>query len=323
VNRKIKNTITTISISLLILLIVCFQSYAEFPEREVTIVVPYSAGGASDMTSRIFGQQLSEVLEVPVVIVNKTGASGVVGLDYVRKAKPDGYTIAYMPVESTMVKALGFTDLTTEDFQFIARIMTIPAAVTVQKEAKWDTLADLLNDVAENPRTIKCGNSGTGSIWHISAIQLEQQVDGKFIHVPFEGAAPSIPALLGGNIDVVTCSPSEVKSAVDSGDLKVLAVLGEKRSNVVPDVPTATELGYNIVVQGWGAFAVPKGTPENVVGILEDAAKEAIDSQEVKDMLEKRGFDHNYMDAEEMTAYARQELEFYLDLFPKLGIVEE
>jgi len=318
--RKIKILVVVMVLTLAIFMLAGLQGQAKFPDKQITIVVPYSAGGASDMTSRIFGKELENVLGVPVIIMNKTGASGVVGLEFAKNSKPDGYTIAYVPVESTMVKALGYTDLTTNDFKFIARVMTIPAAVTVHKDAKWDTLEELLKDVAANPGTITDGNSGTGSIWHIAAIQLEQAVGGKFIHVPFEGAAPSVAALMGKNIDVVTCSPSEVKSGVDSGELKVLAVLGDKPSSVVPNVNLAKDLGYNVVVQAWGAFAVPKDTPDDIVKILEDAAKKAIYSQDVKDLLTQRGFDHNYMNAAEMTAYAKQQLAFYLDLFPKLDI---
>ncbi len=293
---------------------------AKFPSKQVNIVVPYSPGGASDTVARIFAKELESVLGVPVLVTNKTGASGAVGLEAVKNSKADGYTIAYMPVESTMIKALGFTELTTDDFNFLARAMTIPAAVTVHKDAKWNTLEELLKDAAANPGSIKVGNSGTGSIWHIAATQLEQVSGAKFTHVPFEGAAPAVAALMGKNIDVVTVSPSEVKSGVDAGDLKVLAVLGDKPSSVVPDAKLAKDLGYNVVAQGWGGFAVPKDTPADVVKILEEAAAKAIDSENVKSLLAERGFEYNYMNSADMNAYAKQQLDFYLDLIPKLGI---
>lgn len=295
-------------------------SQTKFPTKQITVVVPYAPGGASDTVARIYAKELEGVLKVPVVVTNKTGASGAVGLEFAKNSKADGYTIAYMPVESTMIKALGFTELTTDDFKFLARVMTIPAAVTVHKDAKWNTLEELLKDAAANPDIIKVGNSGTGSIWHIAATQLEQASGAKFTHVPFDGAAPAIAALMGKNIDVVTVSPSEVKAGVDSGDLKVLAVLGDKASSIVPDVKLAKDMGYNVVAQGWGGFAVPKDTPDDIVKILEDASKIAIDSQTVKDLLAERGFEYNYLNAADANAYAKSQLDFYLDLIPKLGI---
>ncbi len=312
-------------IAILILVVAMFvgcQEESQYPDKQVTVVVPYSPGGASDTVARIFASEMEAILDVPFVATNKTGASGSVGLEYAKNSDPDGYTIAYMPVESTMLNALGFTDLTTDDFKFIARAMTIPASVTVRSDSPWNTLEELLADIKENPETIKCGNSGTGSIWHIAAAQVELAAEGKFVHVPFDGAAPAIAALMGENIDVVTVSPSEVKSGVDSGDLKVLAVLGDKPSSVVPDVPTATDLGIDIVVQAWGGFAVPADTPDEIVKVLEDAAEQAIDSQNLKDLLADRGFEHNYLNGSDMDATAKKELAFYSELIPQLGIKE-
>ncbi|MDC7125643.1 MAG: tripartite tricarboxylate transporter substrate binding protein [Spirochaetales bacterium] len=295
----------------------------DFPAgRQVTIVVPYSAGGASDMTARIFASELEKSLGTKILVTNVTGASGAVGLEKVRSSKPDGYTIGYMPVESTMLRALGFTDLSTDDYRFIARAMTIPAAITVKADSPWNTFDDFIAYAKENPGDIQVGNSGTGSIWQIAAVTVEKKTGVSFTHVPFDGAAPAVAALLGGNIQAVAVSPSEVKNSVDSGDLKVLAVLGEERSSVVPDVETATEMGVDVVIQGWGGFAVPKGTPENVVKILEEAAKTAINTDAMKKMLASKGFEHSYLSGEEMDNKAAAELKYFSELIPSLGIVQ-
>ena len=237
-----------------------------------------------------------------------------------RNSNPDGYTIAYMPVESTMLKALGFTDLSTDDFRFIGRAMTIPAAVTVRADAPWDTFEDFVNYAKEHPGEIQVGNSGTGSIWHIAAASIEKECGVQFTHVPFDGAAPAVAALLGGNIQAVTVSPSEVKNNVDSGDFKVLCVLGESRSSVVPDVPTAQELGIDITIQGWGGFAVPKDTPQAVIDILEKASETAINSDSVKKTLADRGYEHAYLSGSDMDQKASEELAYYSELIPELGI---
>ncbi len=293
----------------------------DFPgNKQVSLIVPYSAGGASDTVARIYASELEQSLGTSIVVSNVTGASGAIGLEQVRNSNPDGYTIAYMPVESTMLKALGFTDLSTDDFRFIGRAMTIPAAVTVRADAPWDTFEDFVNYAKEHPGEIQVGNSGTGSIWHIAAASIEKECGVQFTHVPFDGAAPAVAALLGGNIQAVTVSPSEVKNNVDSGDFKVLCVLGESRSSVVPDVPTAQELGIDITIQGWGGFAVPKDTPQAVIDILEKASETAINSDSVKKTLADRGYEHAYLSGSDLDQKASEELAYYSELIPELGI---
>ena len=292
-----------------------------FPDgKQISLIVPYAAGGASDTVARIYASELEQALDTSVIVSNVEGASGAIGLEQVRNANPDGYTMAYMPVESTMLRALGFTDLSTEDFKFVGRAMTIPAAVTVRSDAPWNTFEEFINYAKENPGQVQVGNSGTGSIWHVAAASIEKECGVEFTHVPFDGAAPAITALLGDNIQAVTVSPSEVQVNVDSGDFKVLVVLGESRSSVVPDVQTAQELGYDITIQGWGGFAVPKDTPQGVIDVLVAASETAINSDAVKDLLAERGYEHAYLNGADMDAKAAEELAYYSELIPELGL---
>lgn len=292
----------------------------EFPTDSISLIVPYAPGGASDTVARIFAQELEKVIGVPVVVSNQTGASGAVGLQFVADSKPDGYTVAYMPVESTMIRALGFTELSTDDFKFIGRSMTIPAAITVRADSEWQTFDDFIAYAKEHPGEILMGNSGTGSIWHVAAASVEDACDVTFTHVPFDGAAPAIAALLGSNIHAVAVSPSEVKTNYDNGDFRILAILGEGRSSVAPDVLTAQEMGIDVTAQGWGGFAVPKDTPDEIVQILNDAAATALNSDPVKDLLKERGFEFAYLTGPEMDAVVKEQLEYYDELIPSLGI---
>lgn len=300
-------------------------SAADFPgKKSITIVCPYAAGGASDTTSRIFASELEKAIGTTVMVQNTTGASGAIGLETVRNSKPDGYTIAYMPVESTMLSSLGYTDLTTDDFRFIGRAMTIPAAITVKADSEWETFEDFIAYAKEHPGEVRVGNSGTGSIWQVAAASVEEVCDVEFNHVPFsDGAAAAVTALLGGNIEAVAVSPSEVYTNVESGDFRTLAILGEGPSSVLPDVPVATDLGYDIVIQGWGGFAVPKDTPDDVVEILETAAETAINSDAMKELLESKGYEHAYLNGADMDAKAADELAYYTELIPTMGIVME
>ena len=301
----------------------CFASSAvnaaaKFPKKQVQIVVPYAPGGASDTVARIYGKELEKELGKPVVVVNRTGASGAVGLESVKNSKPDGYTMSYMPVESTMISALGLSDISSDDFTFVCRVMTIPAAITVSKDAPGNTLDDFLKYAKENPGKITVGNSGPGSIWNVAAASLEKAAGVQFTHVPFDGAAPAVAALLGKNISAVAVSPSEVKTNVDAGQFKVLAVIGDQHSSVVPDVKTTKELGYDVSAMGWGGFAVPKGTPEDVVKILNDASAKVAQSEALKKLLAERGFEYAYLDGKDMDAFAKAQLAQYKELIPKL-----
>ena len=289
-----------------------------FPRKQLNIVVPYAPGGASDTVARIYGKELEGVLGKPVTVTNRTGASGAVGLESVKNSKADGYTLAYMPVESTMISALGLSTISSNDFTFVCRVMTIPAAITVKADAPWNTLQEFLDEAKKNPGKIMVGNSGAGSIWHVASAALGQAAGVEFNYVPFDGAAPAVAALLGGNIQAVAVSPSEVKANVDAGQFKVLAVLGDKRSNVVPDVPTSQELGLNVTAMGWGGFAVPKGTPADVVKILVDASAKAVQTDAVKNLLKERGFEYAYLDGAAADAFAKDQLAKYNELIPKL-----
>ncbi len=295
-----------------------------FPDgKQITIVVPYAAGGASDTTARIYASELEKAIGTKILVTNVTGASGAVGLEQVRNSKADGYTIAYMPVESTMLSSLGYTDLSTNDFKFIGRAMTIPAAITVRADSEWQTFDDFIAYAKEHPGEIQIGNSGTGSIWHIAAASIEKKCGVKFTHVPFDGAAPAVAALLGGNIQATAVSPSEVLTNVESGDFRVLTVLGEGRSSVVPDVETATEMGVDVTIQGWGGFAVPKDTPQEIIGVLEKASETAINSEAMVDLLKSKGFESAYLNASDMDATAAKDLDYFNELIPTLGIVQK
>lgn len=307
----------------LMLALACTSALAAFPEKQITIVCPYSPGGASDTTARIYAAMMEKALGVPVIVDNRTGSNGAVGLTYGAQADADGYTITYMPVESVINKYLGYGEVTTDDFAFIARAMTIPAAITVRADAEWNTFEEFLAYAKENPGAITVGNSGVGSIWHIAGASVEDACGVVLTHIPYaEGAAGAIAGLLGGEITAVACSAAEVSTYVADGQLKTLAILGSNRCSAasLTEIPTATELGYNVAVEGWGGFAVPAGTPAEVVDVLVKASETAIAEQEMKDLFASKGFEHAYMSGADMDAYAKQQLDYFGELLPSLGL---
>lgn len=296
------------------------QEKSDFPNKPITIVVPYNPGGASDLTARMIAKGMEEKLSVPVTVVNKAGGSGGVGLEYVRSSKNDGYTLSYMPVESTMIKALGFTDIQPSDFVYLGRVMTLPAAITVQSDAPWKTIEELVAYATENPGKVSVGNSGTGSIWHVASASLADKTGAKFNNVPFDGAAPAIAALLGGHIKAVAVSTSEVLPNVKGGNLRVLAVMSDERSPMLPDVPTLKEKNIDVDVVGWGGFGAPAGTPAEVVSVLEAAIKSGFDTKAFKDFTTDRSMEYSYLDSKATNAYAQAQFDYFSKLIPSLGI---
>lgn len=310
---------------LVLALIVAFSSaaFAEFPEKQITVVCPYGAGGASDTTSRIFASMLQQVAGVPVIVDNRTGSNGAVGMTYSAQAAPDGYTIAYMPVESVFNKLEGIGDVTTDNFKFLGLAMTIPAAITVRADSEWNSFQDFLDYAKKHPGEITIGNSGTGSIWHIAAAAVEDVCGVELEHIPYpSGAAAAIAGLLGGEIDAVAVSGAEVSTYVADGQLKTLVILGSNHcsAEALAKVPTAKELGYNVSVEGWGGFAVPAATDGAIVSKLVELSKSAINSKEMMELLSSKGYEHSYKNGAEADAYAKAQLDYYSKLVPTLKL---
>ena len=293
-----------------------------YPEKPITVIVPFSAGGEHDLTARTIATRLHDMFGWTVVIQNTSGDSAAT-IEYMKDSgNADGYTLF---MHSPEVMASGFVSgQLNEDyykqFTYLGCFVYDPLCISVAADSPFNTIEELFAYAKEHPGEIQVGNSGTGSIWHIAAASIEKECGVEFTHVPFDGAAPAVAALLGNNIQAVTVSPSEVKNNVDAGDFKVLCILGEGRSSVVPEVETAQEMGYDITIQGWGGFAVPKDTPQAIVDILEEASEVAINSDSVKQTLADRGYEHAYLNGADMDAKAAEELAYYSELIPELGI---
>ena len=291
---------------------------SKYPEREIQLIVPFAAGGASDSISRIIAKGMEEHLQKPVVVVNKTGGTGGVGLSFVEASANDGYIMGYTPVELTMHKPLGLSELEPSKFEFIAQVTKIPAAVTVPIDAPYNTLEEFVEYARNNKLTV--GSSGAGSIWHVAAAAFGQAAGFEFNHVPFDGAAPAVTALMGGHIDVVMVSVGEVKSGIEAGKLKLLGVMSNERDPNFPDVPTLKEAGYDVEIAGWGGFILPKGTPQDIIDILAEAIEKAAQSDEFKEFTQKQGMLMDYKKGAEFKEFAESQFQFFSELIPTMGL---
>ncbi|SFM28599.1 tripartite tricarboxylate transporter substrate binding protein [Salibacterium qingdaonense] len=296
------------------------ENASNYPENQIEVIVPFSSGGASDLVSRTVASEMENDLDVPLTITNQTGGSGATGMLSLKNAQADGYTIGYVPVEMSMLDSLELADITPSDYEFIGQLMTIPSAITVPADAPYDTIEEFVSYAEENPGEIQIGNSGTGSIWHIAAAAFAEEAGIDVEYVPYDGASPAVTALMGGHISAVSVSPSEVRGGVESGDLKVLGVMGEERDPELPDVPTMQEAGYDVSVAGWGGFVAPEGTPEEVLEPLRSSFKNAAESEEFQQLMDDRGMIPAYKNGKEFSSYAEEQYDYFSELIPTIEI---
>lgn len=291
-----------------------------FPSRAITIICPPAPGGVSDTLTRALAAGAQQEFGVPVVVENKPGGANAVGLNYGAHAAPDGYTVTYVVAELAILPHLGLSPISPNDFDLLARTNYNPAAVTVRADSHWRSLNDLLADAKAHPETIRAGNSGTGSIWHLAAVALQEAGGAKFKHVPFSGAAPAVQALLGGHVDVVCVSPTEVQAHVEAGKLRMLAVLTNRRDPLFPDVPCARELGYPLDIGAWGGLALPKGVPAERRQRLLEGFRRAFGRQEFRQMMAERGVRLAWLEGEEFRRFVEAQSALNRELIASMGV---
>ncbi|MCX7629230.1 MAG: tripartite tricarboxylate transporter substrate binding protein [Geminicoccaceae bacterium] len=300
---------------------------AAYPERPITVIVPWDAGGGTDISARIFAAGLEKELEVPVNVVNRSGGSGVVGHAAIANATPDGYTLGVGSPELAFLRTVGLADIGPESFTIISRITIIPAGVTVRADAPWKTLSELLEDVRRRPAgTFSASGSGQGGSWHmaIAGLLASQGMETDRIKwIPSRGGAPALKDLVAGGITMFTGSPIEGKALIESGQLRALAVMAPQRSPVFPEVPTLKEtVGSDWTYENWFAFIGPRGLPPEIVRRLAEAGAEAHASAEVQEALKARGVQPIWDGPEAATAFARSFADKAADVLERLGLAK-
>jgi tripartite-type tricarboxylate transporter receptor subunit TctC len=249
-----------------------------YPSKPITLVVPFPPGGVADIVARPAADALGRVLGAPVVIENKAGAGGGIGMAYVAKAKPDGYTlllalssISILPEADKIIGRPPMYQL--DQLVPIARLTADPTVLAVRADSRWKTLQEFVADAKKRPGAISYGSSGNYGTMHVPMEMFASDAGIKLLHVPYTGAGPAVVGLLGGNIDAVASGPSTVIQHVKAGTVRVLASWGDHRLASLPDVPTLSESGFNAVFFQWSGLFAPAGTPAPVLAKLRDAAR--------------------------------------------------
>ena len=277
-------------------------SAGEYPTRPISLIAPFPPGGVADLTARPLAAALEPILKQPMPVVNKAGAGGAVGMQYVAVSKPDGYTLllalSSISVMPEVDKLFGRPQTyKKEDFVPIALLNADPTVLTVRKDAPWNSVADFVADAKKRPGEIKYSSSGIYGTLHVAMEMFAHSAGIKLRHIPTQGGGPALTALLGGHVEAFAVGPSVIASQLKAGTVKVLGCWGAKRLASLPDIPTFKELGFkDVEFYIWAGMFAPKATPPEAVKILREATKKAANGPEFKNAMEKLNTPVYYLD---------------------------
>ncbi|MFL6676397.1 MAG: Bug family tripartite tricarboxylate transporter substrate binding protein [Massilia sp.] len=268
---------------------------AAFPEKAITAIVPFPPGGSTDSIARVIGPKVTAKLGQPWIVDNRPGATGAIGAGLVKRAAPDGYTlmvasIGVYVVNPWLQKNLSYDP--SKDFDLLTVAVRAPNVLVANPKVPANTIAELVAYLKKNPGKLSFASSGNGSSDHLTAELFWQKSGTSGLHVPYKGGAPAMTDLLGGQTDVSFVNINVAIPYLKSGKLKALAVTGEHRAAVLPQVPTLAESGVpGVDVYSWQAIAAPKGLPKDVKAKLHDAIVGALNDPEIKNKLVEQGFE--------------------------------
>jgi tripartite-type tricarboxylate transporter receptor subunit TctC len=284
---------------------------AAWPDKPVTLLVPFPAGGSTDAIARAVGPKLQEKLGGTFIVDNKAGAGGTVGAAAAKRAAPDGYTILVSSlgpyvIAPHLIKTAGYDPL--KDFDYITVAVQAPNVLAVPANSPHKTLADVLAYLKANPGKMSFASAGNGTSDHLTAELFWQQTGTKGLHIPYKGGAPAMSDLLGGQVDATFMNINTGITNIKGGKLRALAITSTKRSPLLPDVPTMEESGVKgVTVYSWQAVAAPKGLPADIKGKLHGALVAALNDPQVKNKLVELGFEIVANTPEEFTAFQASE----------------
>jgi len=300
-----------------------------YPSRPISLVVPFPPGGVADLTARPVAAAMEKALRQPVGVVNKTGAAGAVGMQFVATSKPDGYTLLLALSSISIIpeadKLFGRPPaFTVDQFAPVALISADPTILAVRTESPWKTAKQFIEDAKKRPNQISYSSSGIYGTLHMAMELLSHGAGIKLRHVPYAGAGPALTALLGGHVDALASGPSVVLPQIKAGKLRALAGWGDKRVASLPDVPTFKELGYpEAEFYIWAGLFAPKGTPEPALRTLREAARAGVADPDFKSAMDKLDTPIAFKQGEEFQKFFEADARRLADGVRKVGRVEQ
>lgn len=295
----------------------CTQD-SSYPNRPISLICPWSAGGGTDRVSRQIASQLERELGIPVNVINATGGGGVTGHTRGALARPNGYHMTMITAEINMLHWRGLTNITYQDYRPLTKVNRDNAALFVRADAPWESLEELEAAIAENPGELQASGTAFGGVWHVSLAGwlLEAGLPADAVTwISINGSAPSLQELTAGGVDMVSCSFPEAKSLYEAGEIRSLGVMAEERLADHPEVPTFKEKGYDWSNETWRGLAVPNGVSDERYNILFDAINEVIHSKEYQNFLETSGFGAGFEPPKEFLTSLNEENQKYGEIF--------
>ena len=298
-----------------------------WPTRPITMIVPFPPGGLADLVARPVAEAMSRELGQPVVIENKAGAGGGIGMSLAAKAKPDGQTILMALSSLTVIPEadalLGRAPMfALTDLRPIARYTADPTVLAVRADAPWKTVQQFVDDAKKRPGAINYGSSGNYGTMHVPMEILAQAAGIKLTHVPFTGAGPAVVALLGGQIDAVSSGPATVLQQVKAGKLRVLGHWGTAQLGALPEVPALKDSGFAAEYAQWSGLFIPAATPEPIAQRLRTAARNAAQDARVKEVILGAGSPILFQDSADFEKYVQADARRMAEVVKRIGKVE-
>jgi len=279
---------------------------ADYPAKNIRLVVPFGAGGGTDAVGRTLANSAEDILGTSISVMNRTGGAGAVGMSYGAQQRPDGYTLTVVTREIASLPQMGLMQNTADDFKLIRMVNLDPAVVLVSADSPFNTINDLIAEAKNNPGKVKFASTAAPNFYLMA---LEKAQDIKLNAIPYNGSSEAIPSVLGHHTQVTMVTPGEAIAQLRSGQLKALGVMSAERISYIPDVATLKEQGIDVTTGTWRGIGAPKDTPDEIIEILGNAFDKAMASAEFKDFMAKGAMTIHPLKAQEFTDFVKQDTE--------------
>lgn len=306
-------------------LLVSGSVLAKYPEKSVTLIAPFPAGGDTDFVARTLAEAGKPSFPKGIVVINRPGGGATIGVSEALRAKPDGYTLASCGPAPLVIgpHRLNLSYNTPNDYQPIIKTVTLPYAIAVSSHTQIQTLSDLVAAAKANPGKLRIGHSGDGSFPHLAAVLFLRAAKLEMTLVPFGGSSEVVPAVIGGHVELCVQPVTDLQAQAQASNLRILAVLQNKRDPLVPNVPAATELGLHMEFSAYHSLIGPKGLPAEIVAWLEQTFKKAMATPTFLKPMEARGYAVTFEDTETLRKTLMAEYQKYGELLRQLGLAKK
>lgn len=277
---------------------------ADYPSKNIRLVVPFGAGGGTDSVGRTLANSAKDILGTSIAVMNRTGGAGAVGMSYGAQQRPDGYTLTVVTREIASLPQMGLMQNTADDFKLIRMVNLDPAVILVPADSPFNTVNDLIAEAKKMPGKVKFASTAAPNFYLMA---LEKAENIKLNAIPYNGSAEAIPSVLGHHSQVTMVTPGEAIAQLRSGQLKALGVMSAERISFIPDVPTLKEQGIDVVTGTWRGIGAPKDTPDEIIEILGTAFDQAMASAEFKDFMAKGAMTIHPLNAQQFTEFVKED----------------